>query len=443
MAKVEHTSDAHVLVGIDISKHRHEVLIAVPGKTRRRRLTITNSTDDFMRLIAILQEYGLPVRVGFEATGNYHRVLMYRLGVAGFDLKLVSSVALARTREALHNSWDKNDPKDAQVILHMLQIGAVQIFQDPMVAGTNDIQELSKTHDAVSRSKTELWHRILTHYLPLYFPEVDRFHRSSRTDWFLAFLEMFPSPHMISAMTKEEFTTAAWEVVGRKVEKSLLLSDIYETAKVSAGLPVSPDSDAIRMFRLMLAEGRSLIRQRNAIEDRAVELLGERAPPLQRVHHAGRLGLAGRFATRLAACRIGHARHGASGSGGGLGRFLHARDHGVGGLELERVGHVAHVEVHALERGQRHLLHLQRLDGGLERHRVLVEPELHRLELLDALVQLLHVERGRHPVAKVGQLGNVLRRALGQVLQKVKTGDEFAETEVGGIAHGLLLWNLC
>ena len=276
MAKVEHTSDAHVLVGIDISKHRHEVLIAVPGKTRRRRLTITNSTDDFMRLIAILQEYGLPVRVGFEATGNYHRVLMYRLGVAGFDLKLVSSVALARTREALHNSWDKNDPKDAQVILHMLQIGAVQIFQDPMVAGTNDIQELSKTHDAVSRSKTELWHRILTHYLPLYFPEVDRFHRSSRTDWFLAFLEMFPSPHMISAMTKEEFTTAAWEVVGRKVEKSLLLSDIYETAKVSAGLPVSPDSDAIRMFRLMLAEGRSLIRQRNAIEDRAVELLGDR-----------------------------------------------------------------------------------------------------------------------------------------------------------------------
>ena len=156
MAKVEHTSDARVLVGIDISKHRHEVLIAAPGKTRRRRLTITNSTDDFMRLIAILREYGLPVRIGFEATGNYHRVLMYHLGVAGFDLKLVSSAALARTREALHNSWDKNDPKDAQVILHMLQIGAVQIFQDPMVAGTNDIQELSKTHDAVSRAKTEL-----------------------------------------------------------------------------------------------------------------------------------------------------------------------------------------------------------------------------------------------------------------------------------------------
>ena len=170
----------------------------------------------------------------------------------------MSSVALARTWEALHNSWDKNDPKDAQVILHMLQVGAVQIFQDPMVAGTNDIRELSKTHDAVSRAKTELWHRILTHYLPLCFPEADRFRRSSRTDWFLALLEMFPSPHRISALTKEEFTRAAWGVVGRKVGKTLMLSDIYETAKASTGLPVSPDSDAIRMFRMMLAEGRSL-----------------------------------------------------------------------------------------------------------------------------------------------------------------------------------------
>ena len=61
----------------------------------------------------------------------------------------------------------------------------------------------------------------------------DRVHRSSRTDWFPAFLEMFPSRHTISAMTKEEFTGAAWEVAGHKVEKSLMLSDICETAKAA------------------------------------------------------------------------------------------------------------------------------------------------------------------------------------------------------------------
>ena len=236
-------------------------------------MTLTNTKADFERLVAVLSGYGLPVRIGFEATGNYHRALAHHLSCAGFELKLVSSVALARTREALHNSWDKNDPKDAQVILHMLQIGAVQVFHDPLLAGVNDIQELSKTHEIVSRAKTELWHRILTHYLPLYFPEADRYHRSSRTDWFLAFLEAFPSPHFIAAMSKEAFIAAAWTVVGRRVSKTELLSDIYETAKTSVGLPVDPDSDAIAMFRMVLAEGRSLTRQRNEIEARSIELL--------------------------------------------------------------------------------------------------------------------------------------------------------------------------
>jgi hypothetical protein len=227
----------------------------------------------FNRLATALKEYGRPVRVAFEATGNYHRALAYYLATAGFEIKLVSSVALARTREALNNSWDKNDPKDAQVILHMMEIGNEQYYHDPLVCGTNDIQELSKTHDIVSKSKTELWHRVLTHYLPLYFPEAGRFYRSSRSDWFFAFLERYPSPHLITAMGKAAFTADAWDVIGRKVAKERLLADIYETAKYSVGLPVAPDSDAIRMFRLVLGEGRSLIAQRNQIEDRAVALL--------------------------------------------------------------------------------------------------------------------------------------------------------------------------
>lgn len=273
MTETNITQNTPILVAIDIAKARHEVLISIPGKKRRRRLTALNQLDDFKRLITSLASYGLPVQVAFEATGNYHRAIAYHLAAAGFEMKLVSSVSLARTREALHNSWDKNDPKDAQVILHMMEIGNTQFYHDPLVCGTNDIQELSKTHDIVSKSKTELWHRILTHYLPLYFPEADRFHRSSRGDWFFAFLERYPSPHLISAMDRDAFIAEAWDIMGRRVAKERLLTDIYETAKTSVGLPVGPDSDAIGMFRLVLGEGRGLIAQRNQIERRAVELL--------------------------------------------------------------------------------------------------------------------------------------------------------------------------
>ena len=68
-----HSIASTLLVAIDVSKHRHEVLIGIPGKTRRRRLTIMNTREDFQRLAAALASYDLSVRIGFEATGNYHR----------------------------------------------------------------------------------------------------------------------------------------------------------------------------------------------------------------------------------------------------------------------------------------------------------------------------------------------------------------------------------
>lgn len=110
MTDCDITASAPVLAAIDISKERHEVLIEAPDKKRRRRVSVLNNLDEFDRLISLLRSYQRPVRVAFEATGNYHRALAYQLGSAGFEIKLISSIALARTREALHNSWDKKRP---------------------------------------------------------------------------------------------------------------------------------------------------------------------------------------------------------------------------------------------------------------------------------------------------------------------------------------------
>jgi len=114
------------------------------------------------------------VRIGFEATGNYHRPLAHFLHTEGFHLELIPSLAVARTREAMHNSWDKNDPKDAQVLLHLLAQVITQHFHDPIVHHIHDVQELSLTYAQVSFEKTRTQHRLLTHFLALYFPEIER-----------------------------------------------------------------------------------------------------------------------------------------------------------------------------------------------------------------------------------------------------------------------------
>ena len=136
MTSAHHSPDEPIRVAIDIAKVKHHVLVEVPGKKRRHRLQILNDRDGHNRLVEYLEALPGTKLVAFEATGDYHRPLAQRLLTAGFELRLISSVALARTREALHNGWDKNDPKDAQVILHMLEIGAVQFFHDPLVTGT-------------------------------------------------------------------------------------------------------------------------------------------------------------------------------------------------------------------------------------------------------------------------------------------------------------------
>jgi hypothetical protein len=74
--------------------------------------------------------------------------------------------------------------------------------------------------------------------MPLYFPEIERHYHASRSEWLLAFLQVFPTPAMITRLSMEDFVQQAWTVVGRKVSKQRLLEDIYRTAQSSIGIPV-------------------------------------------------------------------------------------------------------------------------------------------------------------------------------------------------------------
>jgi transposase len=277
MPVVQSTQSATVLVAIDIAKLRHEVLIEAPGWKSRKRLVLLNTAIEFRRFADFLHSLKHPVRVAFEATGHYHRPLAHFLQAEGFDLALIPSLAVARTREAMHNSWDKNDPRDAQVLLHLLKAGVTQHYHDPLVNQIHDLQELSLTYAQVSMEKTHMQHRLMTHYLPLYFPEIERYYHASRSAWLLDLLHAFPTPTSITRLSMEEFVKQAWPIVGRKVAKQRLLEDIYRTAQSSIGLPVAVDSEAVAMFRVVLKEMLHLCQLRQQLEQRAESHLSDNA----------------------------------------------------------------------------------------------------------------------------------------------------------------------
>lgn len=268
--------DPGVFVAIDVAKHQHQALIETPNG-KRRSLAFANSRAGFAQLAGELKRHRLPVDAAFEATGDYHRALASFLHQCGFRLHLVSSVATARTREALYNSWDKNDPKDAQVILHLLKTGATQVFHDAFLSGYNDLQELASTYYQAGRRKVAIYNALMTHYLPIYFPEAKPYMCTSRSTWLIRLLAMTPCPSAVLKYSKSDFIKAASAIQHKKFDRSRWLSDFYESAKTSIGVPIVEDSTSITMFRFVLSEYLHACEIRASLETQALERLNGNA----------------------------------------------------------------------------------------------------------------------------------------------------------------------
>jgi transposase len=62
-------------------------------------------------------------------------------------------------------------------------------------------------------------------------------------------------------------------LVGRKVHKAALLAEIYAAAQRSIALPVTPDSAAVAMLRLVLEKYLALGRMRESVAQQAEIIL--------------------------------------------------------------------------------------------------------------------------------------------------------------------------
>jgi transposase len=265
MTKSNNNTESTLWVAIDVSKHKHDILIEYPNKTRKR-MVIANTKKDFERLASLLISSKLNVSVALESTGYYHRAIGYFLIQQGFNLFLISGIATARTRECKFNSRDKNDKRDTEVILYLLQQGTVQYYYEPLLHDYNEIQELSRTYSRVSDRKTRLQHSVINHFLALYFPEAEKYFCSTRAEWFAEFFKKFPCPSIIVQYKEDEFVEKAWKLAGRKVDKENWLRDVYNTAKNSVGLPITLASNTLTMFRYILDEFADLCKRRKQLE---------------------------------------------------------------------------------------------------------------------------------------------------------------------------------
>ncbi len=218
-------------VAIDIAKGVNVVLVEHPDG-RQERFRFVHQRADYDRLVVFLKACPGPCRIALEPTADYHRTIAYRVVSEGFDLVLVSSVAGARLREAVFNSWDKNDPKDAQVIMRLLKQGMTQRYCDPVVLRTHDLQELSKTYLHISRAKNAIAARIAH---PLLHPVFSRdgaildYPTQRVVHPIVAAISYACLDHGRSGCRR--FREAIWRPMGRRVHKEAKIAEIYALAE--------------------------------------------------------------------------------------------------------------------------------------------------------------------------------------------------------------------
>jgi len=119
-ARPDCTSTA-TYVAVDIAKKWNAVLVE-SRNDQRKSFKMANSVEEFDRLVAFLRGQPGPCHIAMEPTGNYHRALAHRLVSEGFEVSLVSSVAAARLRDAIFNSWDKNHQLDEERLARLARV---------------------------------------------------------------------------------------------------------------------------------------------------------------------------------------------------------------------------------------------------------------------------------------------------------------------------------
>jgi len=126
MITVSSSTQSTVFVAIDVAKLKHDVFVKLPNG-KNNSFKIANNKLDFDKLSAYLKSLNHEARVALEPTADYHRLIAWHLIQNGCEVHLASSIACARTREAIFNSRDKNDVKDTKVIMYLLESGITDI----------------------------------------------------------------------------------------------------------------------------------------------------------------------------------------------------------------------------------------------------------------------------------------------------------------------------
>ena len=193
------------LVGIDISKYKHNCFIATESGVPLKEFVFENNFEGFKLFHQVLSELDQDqdIRIGLESTGHYGTNLKQFIVASRYTYLELNPYLTHQFSKAMSLRKTKTDKVDAKTISNML--GSVDYKTlHTQFYHINELKQLVRDRDDIltNRSKTLVK---LTNILDIVFPEFKPFFNNRLGSTALFILKKYRSAQRISKLTMKDF----------------------------------------------------------------------------------------------------------------------------------------------------------------------------------------------------------------------------------------------
>jgi transposase len=184
-------------IGVDIAKDRHcaRCLNSVDDR-KSRPVFFDNTIEGFEKITSqfdnwLAQFNCRELMIGMEPTAGYWLPLFYHLKNLNYDVKLISSLKVKRSKDIKDNSPLKNDEKDALLISTLLKDG--NYIELRCEGNEKEVRKLLKHAEDLDKT-VGVYRNLVEGFLSIHFPEYESVFEDLSTKTARQVLQEYPFP---------------------------------------------------------------------------------------------------------------------------------------------------------------------------------------------------------------------------------------------------------
>ena len=204
MYETNYGGDTMYLIGIDISKYKHDCFIATEtGEIIKDVFTFTNNLQGFSKFLDVLINLDTTQtkRIGLEATGHYGRNLKVFLDKHSYTYMEFNPFLVKKFSTSLTLRKTKTDKVDSRLLSMILLSVEYKVY--PVKSyHIEEIKSLTRYYKVLVKKRSKEITN-LTNILDYIFPEFKSFFNNQFSKTALYILENYQSPERISNMNSK------------------------------------------------------------------------------------------------------------------------------------------------------------------------------------------------------------------------------------------------